>query len=730
MQLHSSLSLPFILTKETAMTKRVDEATASTKEASAKTKSKKKPTQSRGGKHPTRKAPTRRKKPTKKPTKTGGSGKSGKGHRPPKPKGGDTTKGGNPVDTSTPIDTGTPPVTPGTPVDTMPPVTSTPPAQPGTPVDTKPTDSGNGADDTGENTILCGAIHNDTTALLMFYPKRKIAKGVGAALYRREVLADGTLGPRVALVSRLPFKGQETDWEARSTAEWPIQKFYWFDFEADWDKQYVYEGDFMEGTAGNLTAMPGYSFRTNAVKLTTECGQYFNAAFTRGILASQKMAKFVKKNADGSWDEADLITQLKDPKSLIRRELGGRVMDMLLSFVHRAEKEGGHVFEARYEAADPQWVGEYERLAHLVSMILGEAGKDDETNKDARARFHAAGMDIVDRFVPEGSIPHNKLSIFQDLAGDFLSILGMSTNATYTALTTQTNNVTEIKWPPFAKRVKLEYWDPLHADTLAGSLQSAHFRALNASGPIEELLPDGKTKIIAWRSPNMTTRDKPKTQAPMPPDMKFATDLVLGVKKSLFFLLFWPGWPSIMNAIETLNQQNHGLLLRGAVSNPAAMPGPSFKLFHRVGEAPQIVAASALENPFGAFKLKELLKLSTAHAIIHDKVLTGDVDNPEICFVVFGSHQLGFKASYANDEVMFIIIGPLAHPLVQAYTVHILATYQTYKFRSVQNTGKSEFTGFLAPDDSWQDRQFNLDGLKFEGDVWRNSGLLVPSSIK
>ena len=111
-------------------------------------------------------------------------------------------------------------------------------------------------------------------------------------------------------------------------------------------------------------------------------------------------------------------------------------------------------------------------------------------------------------------------------------------------------------------------------------------------------------------------------------------------------------------------------------------------------------------------------------------MLTGDVNDPERCFVVFGSHQLGFKASFGNDEVMFIIIGPLAQPLVLAYTTHILGTYQTYKFRSVQNAGGSKFTGFLVPDDSWQDRQFNLDGLKFEGDVWRRSGLLVPSSIK
>lgn len=89
---------------------------------------------------------------------------------------------------------------------------------------------------------------------------------------------------------------------------------------------------------------------------------------------------------------------------------------------------------------------------------------------------------------------------------------------------------------------------------------------------------------------------------------------------------------------------------------------------------------------------------------IHDKVLVIDPLSDD-CVVVLGSHNLGFKAFYANDENMLIITGDKA--LAQAYAVHILDVYDHYRFRAVEaqlkKDGKKGWSGFLAVNDSWLD---------------------------
>jgi phosphatidylserine/phosphatidylglycerophosphate/cardiolipin synthase-like enzyme len=72
--------------------------------------------------------------------------------------------------------------------------------------------------------------------------------------------------------------------------------------------------------------------------------------------------------------------------------------------------------------------------------------------------------------------------------------------------------------------------------------------------------------------------------------------------------------------------------------------------------------------------------LSAGHAIIHDKIVVIDPMSETDCEVITGSHNLGFKASYANDENMLVLRGNKA--LALAYTTHILDIYDHYKFRA------------------------------------------------
>ena len=64
-----------------------------------------------------------------------------------------------------------------------------------------------------------------------------------------------------------------------------------------------------------------------------------------------------------------------------------------------------------------------------------------------------------------------------------------------------------------------------------------------------------------------------------------------------------------------------------------------------------------------------------------DKIVVIDPLYPDDCVVVTGSHNLGFKASYANDENLLVIRGNRA--LAVAYMVHILDVYDHYKFRAI-----------------------------------------------
>ncbi len=110
-------------------------------------------------------------------------------------------------------------------------------------------------------------------------------------------------------------------------------------------------------------------------------------------------------------------------------------------------------------------------------------------------------------------------------------------------------------------------------------------------------------------------------------------------------------------------------------------------------------AALGEDDLIGQFE-KELLK--TGNAIIHDKVVVVDPLS-DSGFVVTGSHNLGYKASYENDETLLIIRGNKAR--TQAYAVHVLDLWEHYRFRAVREQmaaeGKDEWSGFLESDDHW-----------------------------
>ena len=96
---------------------------------------------------------------------------------------------------------------------------------------------------------------------------------------------------------------------------------------------------------------------------------------------------------------------------------------------------------------------------------------------------------------------------------------------------------------------------------------------------------------------------------------------------------------------------------------------------------------------------------------IHSKVIVLDPfgANP---VVMTGSHNLGFKASNANDDNLVVIQGNA--PLAAAYAINILAIYQTYRWNSYVEAHRQDPTVWhgLVDNDQWQAGCLQGNGLQ------------------
>lgn len=602
-------------------------------------------------------------------------------------------------------------------------------------------------DTTSQAGRFAGAISNNRAVLISWITDAPIPNCLGFAPIRET--EDGTLTP---LKTYMPFEGQGgTEWSSGVSTQWPVQGFKWKDFSAPRKQRIRYKIVPMVGTPEKLEALEEKALYTNWVTLDTEYGDV-SACFNMGILSTQALAHKLPKLEDGSPDPQKVLEGIMTPGSEIRKMLAGDLPEFLKRIVNNAKAVGGHAYEALYELSDPEIVDFLLENKDVVSIILGNAGENDETNAETRKRLHEAGADITDRILDKSFLPHNKSEVSTDNEGVAMEVGSGSANRTPTGMCTQANNAVIVRSQELGQQY-LDYWHALHADSLAEVKQSDEFRAFNRTRRKEVVLSDG-TRVTAWFSPNTPDRVKAKTKPYVPEDMKDVFDTISAAQDGIWFLAFYPGFPSIVSKIDGMRKAKEykHLFIRGAVSSPQALPrkftpkpkglvgadgqpigtasgdatskiivpdgvgegvfngivpgvdaglATSVKLFTE-GAAPVIISADALKQGIGRW-IGELLKLPEAHAIIHDKIVLLDPlgENPVI---ILGSHNLGFKASYSNDENLLIIRGNKA--LACAYLVHIMDVYDHYRFRSYVRSGKSSFTGHLQGTDAWQDRFF------------------------
>jgi hypothetical protein len=542
------------------------------------------------------------------------------------------------------------------------------------------------------------ALANNDVAFVAWRYEQPIDRCLGFAVYRQSASQPAP----TPLPAWVGFRGQSNpSWQPRTTEVWPIQKFSWRDLTAAAGATYTYDIVPMVGAPGALEPREELRLTTKPVTLTPQRSPHIRAYFNRGILSTQHLVRELPQGPDGGPSSTKLlehITKVGDP---LRASLAGQSIEALSALLVRAVQEQGHCFGALYELNDPELIALLDTPAR-VSLVLSDAGEDDATNAEARALLHRDHVAVTDRILGSGHIGHDKFLVYVGPDGTPRSVMTGSTNWTSTGLCAQSNNAIIIEDEALA-RTYLDFWRRLREECPheGRATQSATLRTAN-DRPRPFTIDGADTTL--WLSPNTKVHNKPAKAPPAPSDMAELFDLIAQAKQGLLFLLFQPGKPSVLDAILAAQKANPKLFVRGAATDPKAIRDFETSLHQRPGDpVVRVAAASAVDDQF-AFWQKELLKSSeAAHAIIHDKTVVIDPFSDD-CIVITGSHNLGYRASYNNDENLLIIKGHRA--LAEAYVVHIMDVYDHYRWRwRREQQGDAAFQG-LSRRASWQDKYF------------------------
>lgn len=577
--------------------------------------------------------------------------------------------------------------------------------------------------------------NNDLITVAWSYGK-KLDRCMGFAIYRIDVKGKETPLPAVAVFPK--YKKLKTD----TCEKFPVQKFYWKDVYArliadqTGNRQFRYKIVPLEGKPGALKPMPIPQVTSNEVEITPRISGNLSAFFNRGLISTQRISRALKKGKRG------LMAHIVDEKDVLRASLTGDMAKALTDFVGRI-KPGGKLYAALYELHDEPLVRILEKSGKSLSIVLSNAMKEEEVpknsiltksekaalkkkkvdgNLDARKRLTKTAREIHHRLLPNNQIGHNKFVVYVNASGTAKAVLLGSTNWTPTGLCAQTNNTIVLDNPAVAERY-LNYWKALAADTRQSKndpkkLQGTTLRGFGAKSKTITLGGDGT--LTSWFSPNTPKlRSSGAKNEKRPVDMDAVVTAISGAKKAVLFLAFYPGSPNVAQWAADAQKHNKNLFVRGCVTNPSASESFYYQLHGMTPpkkvkgkklprkEDLRVLAAQALGDksaPQGW--LKEILKIG--FAIIHDKVVVIDPFSKN-SVVITGSHNLGHKASFNNDENLVIIRGN--RPLAEAYATHVLDVYDHFAWRVTQANPKLKRDGFLKTDpEEWQEKYFNQDG--------------------
>jgi phosphatidylserine/phosphatidylglycerophosphate/cardiolipin synthase-like enzyme len=482
-------------------------------------------------------------------------------------------------------------------------------------------------------------------------------------------------GPAVAEGTRKP------------TTEWPIQKYLWSDFAVNPGDIVAYRVSAMIGPETALQESADHvSDWSDAMQIGAETSGHVSCYFNRGIVASQWLARALPEEAPTT----KLKKAIGTPDDPIRRFLAGPIRDKLVSLLNDARSNSGHIYAALFELDDPELIPLLQGFKKRAHIVLGNGSvkkKGDDENEDARSDLSVC--DVKDRMSAPRALAHNKFLVICDADKSPQAVWTGSTNWTMTGLCTQANNALLIDNPAVAE-FYLDQWKTLASD---GNDSPP---ALYQSNAEPRTTPKAKNTTV-WFTPMREGLD-----------LEQAGELIRSAQEGILFAMFNPGpRGTLLNDIIELASPSSpsfkpDLYIQGVVNqNPGTAKNPVvlFNRGERIDANADVVLPAAIPGRF-AYWQKEVLKLPTAHAMVHSKVVIVDPFGPNPV-VMTGSHNMGPKASGVNDENLVIITGN--GDLASQYAGKIMEIYAQYRWRqSVQKQGGApKWTG-LANDDNWQ----------------------------
>ena len=513
--------------------------------------------------------------------------------------------------------------------------------------------------------------------------------------------------------------------------KFPLQRFMWWDYSVKPGDTVQYSVVPVVGpnkdnlTLDSANASPLSPALTISGQRTPHLAAYFN----KGIVAAQWVSRELDAAPKGS-NIKDLVATTGNP---LRNALSGLLRPQIMGLLDDTRKNNGQVYAALYELNDPELIPALVALGKNCNLILANGAfksnspPGNDENATVRAQLKTK-INVFDRIVPLGHFAHNKFVVFCDSQGTPQRVLTGSTNWTSSGLCTQANNGLIIDDPSVAQNF-LDAWNRIKA---AGNDYPPALVAGNSTATTFQV--DG-CKVTPWFV---------KTSAAQ--DLQFARQLINSASQGILFLFFNPGvfeqdptrWTLLQNILERHNPSgaanyNPNLYLRGVVNQdipqltkPGTGNGAPSSAMDPANPAPNPVTlfANGVEPParlsydvlvphnikaqFGSWE-QELLGASMVN--IHSKVIVLDPfgANP---VVMTGSHNLGFKASNANDDNLVVIQGNA--PLAAAYAINILAIYQTYRWNSYVEAHRQDPTVWhgLVDNDQWQAGYLQGNGLQ------------------
>jgi phosphatidylserine/phosphatidylglycerophosphate/cardiolipin synthase-like enzyme len=506
--------------------------------------------------------------------------------------------------------------------------------------------------------------------------------------------------------------------------KFPLQRYLWWDYGVTPGNVVQYSIVPVVGSDPNhMQLSPAdASAQTPPMTITGQASAHISAYFNKGIVSAQWVARALA----ALGKKPNLNNLITSPGTPLRNALSGLLRPQLLDLLDEVKNNDGEIYAALYELNDPELIPKLEALGQKCHLILANGAfkpPTNDENKTVRGELHGK-VDLHNRMVPQGHFAHNKFVVACDSAGNPQRVLSGSTNWTSTGLCTQANNSIIVDDPGLGAFF-INEWNLLKA---AGNDYPASLKTANSTS--KSFNVDGAT-ITQWFAPTSAGQD-----------LDYARTLINGAQDGILFLFFNPGvfepddkpemWTLLQNILVRHQQgtpnYNPNLYIHGVVNQEIAglTTEDTKKPNKHAGHDPTVAPVTLFDggkNPPQQISYESMVPKAIKDAFhdwvaevmnqgvhVHSKVIVIDPFGAKP-IVMTGSHNLGHKASTANDDNLMIVEGNAA--LAAAYAVNIIAIYQTYRWNTYVDAHEKDPQVWhgLAPNDGWQPGYLKGDNL-------------------